>query len=153
MPQPQRRYAPDSAVGTRITAETIVAATTASGGLLGPFAQYGNVTAIALILIMFAAGGSFLTYSFSSSLKEKIADDKEDRNYQRQTHDRDMQMLTTGMNDNTKNNAAMIQELKIGRESIDKEAASRQAAFDKRTEQQHQQIKDLNDAILKKMNP
>ena len=141
---------PPAIIGTRTTTDTLVAATTSSGGLLGRFATFGNMTGIGLIFVMFAFGGYFMLTTFSSSLKEKIADDKDDRNYQRATHDRDMLLLTNGMTKNTENTAALIQELKIGRESIDKEAASRQAAFDKRTEQQFTQIKELHDALLKK---
>jgi hypothetical protein len=151
---------PPSSLVVSTTTETTVPSN-GGGGTFNKFLQFGNMPAMAVIQILFAFIVYFVVTNNSTSLKEKIADDRDERNYQRMkhdqdlaqeraTHEKDMILLTAGMTKNTENTATLINELKVGREAIDRQAAERQTAFERRTEQQHLQIKELHDILLKK---
>jgi hypothetical protein len=99
---------------------------TGSGGLFGKWAAFGNATGIGLIFILFAVLVFYLVDSAKTGSRELIQYGREETLYQRQRHDEDMK--------------ALISEMKAGRETTDR-----------RTEQQHQQIKDLHDLILKEV--
>lgn len=145
---------PATAAVTRTVTETTTgAANNGNGGLIGRFAQFGNLSAMGVVLIMFAFIVNYVVTNSATATKDLLQYSREETAYQRSKHDQDMILLTAGMTKNTENTAALINELKIGREALDKESKARQDAFDKRTEQQFAQIKELHDILIKKMNP
>ncbi len=155
--QPRQRRDPDASPVTihneNVAPAAKETANNGNGGLLGKFAQFGNLSGIGLIFILFAFGFYYIVTTFATANKDMIQYSREETAYQRQKHDSDMILLTTSMTRTTDNMASLIVELRLGREATDKEAKARQEAFDKRTEQQHSQIKELHDIIIKKMMP